>query len=330
LVNSLSEIENLQIKVFYLDRNIDPRIKILVSAEQLDRHHFCFNEYDIIHTTGIRPDLFAFRNRRKIKCNISTIHNFVFDDLAFNYNRLISWIFGNIWLIVWKKADKLVCVSEVLKNYYEKWFPDIKLDVIHNGIAETDDSFVPETDVIEVIKNYKSKGLKVLGTAGILTKRKGIDQLLPLLAVTKDYALIIIGNGKELSNLKRMATNLDILDRCMFCGFRSNAANYFKYFDLFVMPSRSEGFGLALIEAVQQKVPVVCSDLPVFNELLNSDEATFFKLEDIYSLTQALRTSIKLGTTKAELAYNKYIAKFTNQLMALKYFELYHTFCPEL
>jgi L-malate glycosyltransferase len=325
LVNSLLEFDNLQIRVFYLDKTIDPALKMIVPAERFNPGNFLFNEYDIIHTNGIRPDFIACINRRKIRYHISTIHNFVFDDLAFTYNRLVSWIFGNIWLLLWKRADKLVCVSLAMKNYYKKWFLISKLECIYNGIAEPDYSFVTDRDVIQVIDDFRLKGFKLIGTASILTKRKGIDQVLHLLAEEKEYALIIIGKGKELANLQRLAKTLEISDRCQFCGFRSKPENYFRYFDFFVMPSRSEGFGLALIEAVRQKIPVICSDIEVFKELFYPDEVTFFKLEDMKSLNEALRTAYETGIKKADLAYARYLKNYTQTLMAKSYYELYRS-----
>ena len=323
LVNKLCEINNLQIKVFYLDKKVDSSIKMRVPVERLSYWSFCFSDYDIIHTNGIRPDLFAFVNRRKIRYHISTIHNFVFEDLRYTYNRFISLIFGYVWLFLWRRADKLVCVTGSMKNYYEKWLSSTKLEVIYYGIAEKDDSFVPDQDIIEARDGFHSRGLKVIGNASILTKRKGIDQILHFLTIEKGFAFIIIGKGKELDNLQRLAKKLDISDRCYFCGFRSHAVIYFRYFDFFVMPSRSEGLGLALIEAVQQKVPVICSDLDVFKELFTSEEVTFFALEDINSLTEALKLSKEVAEKKADSSYNWYQQKFTDTVMAEHYFELY-------
>ena len=77
------------------------------------------------------------------------------------------------------------------------------------------------------------------------------------------------------------------------------------------MPSRSEGFGLALIEAVQQKIPVICSDIDVFKELFTDDEVTFFKLEDHGSLSEAVKTAIETGLKKTENAYERYPKNYT-------------------
>jgi L-malate glycosyltransferase len=325
LVNSLFETGKLYIKLFYLDKTVDPLIKVIAPVERLDQGNFPFDDYDIIHTSGIRPDLFAFRNRKKIKYHISTIRNFVFDDLAFTYNRFISFIFGYVWLILWKRADKLVCVSEAVKCYYEKWFPSSKLEVIYNGIAESDDSLIPDNDIIQTIERFRSKGLKVIGCACILTKRKGIDQVLNMLAEEKNYSLVIIGKGREQANLKSLAKKTNIADRCYFPGFRNNAVNFFRYFDIVVIPSRSEGFGRVLIEAVQQKVPVVCSDLDVFEELFNNEEVTFFKLNNIDSIASALREALESGPEKVNIAYLKYQNSYTANNMAKRYLELYQS-----
>jgi glycosyltransferase involved in cell wall biosynthesis len=145
------------------------------------------------------------------------------------------------------------------------------------------------------------------------------------LAEKKDFAAVIIGNGRELESLQRLAQKLRITERCRFCGFRSKPENYFRYFDLFVIPSRSEGFGLALIEAVQKKVPVICSDIEVFKELFSPDEVTFFKLDNKQSLIEALNVAIGAGNKKAVLAYTRYQNNYTGRLMAKCYSDLYQS-----
>lgn len=325
LVNSLSENQELKLTVFYIDKMVDPEVKMMVPVEKLNRRAFSFGEYDIVHTNGIRPDLFAFRNRKKIKFHISTIHNFVFEDLSFTYNKVVSLIFGNIWLLLWRRADKLICVSNSMKTYYEKWYPSSKLEVIYNGIPEFESPTVPDNDLILKVDEFKKKGFKVIGSVGVLTKRKGLDQILNLISIEKEFAAIIIGEGRESGKLKKLAEKLRICNRLLFCGFMNNAVNYFKYFDVFVFPSKSEGFGLALLEAVQQKVPVICSDLEVFKELFNRDEVTFFRLDDLKSLSKSLDIANETVTMKVDLAFSRYLNNYTDTLMAKQYLDLYQS-----
>jgi L-malate glycosyltransferase len=325
LANSLRDNNRLLIEVFYLDKSPDKEVKMRVPVKRFNSATFDYFNYDIIHTNGIRPDFLAFIHRKKIRYHISTIHNFVFADLEYSYNRCVSWIFGNVWIKLWKRADKLVCVSESMKEYYQNWFHPSKLEVIYNGIEEPDNSLIPDSDIIKDLSRLRSEGLRIIGTAAILTRRKGIDQLLDLVASEFQSALVVFGDGRELDNLRDLAKMLKIADRCRFYGFRSEAASYLRYIDIFALPSRSEGFGLALIEAVSQKVPVMCSDIAVFKELFAADEVTFFKSEDRSSLTEAFRSTIEAGFLKTEKAYAKYQKKYTDRAMASGYAGLYES-----
>jgi glycosyltransferase involved in cell wall biosynthesis len=89
------------------------------------------------------------------------------------------------------------------------------------------------------------------------------------------------------------------------------------------MPSHSEGFGLALIEAVQQRIPVICSDIDVFRELFTGDEVTFFKSGNHTDLSSALRIASETGKTKTERAHARYENNYTASSMARNYSELY-------
>jgi len=74
---------------------------------------------------------------------------------------------------------------------------------------------------------------------------------------------------------------------------------------------------------MSQRIPVICSDIEVFKELFNEEEVTFFKLDDTSSLIHALKTALKTGNIKADLAYTRYMNNYTDRLMAKRYFELY-------
>ena len=325
LTDELLNSEEYFIKVYYIDKKVDPDLHFSVPVEHLIPGRFPFDDFDIIHTNGLRPDLFAFVNRKKIKYHISTIHNFVFEDLSFRYSWIVSELLANSWLTLWKKADRLICVSGAMMDYYLKWVPDTKLVVIYNGIPEQRIDTIPDIEIFQKADQFHSRGFTVIGVACNLNRGKGIDILIKQMVKTSEFALIVIGNGPELLNLKEMTRRLNINDRCYFSGFISNAINYLKYLDLFIVPSRSEGFCLSLVEAVQQKTPVVCSDIPVFRELFNNEEVTFFNLDNTDSLATALQTARRIGKSKIDLAYIKYRNQYTSWLMLEKYMELYQS-----
>jgi glycosyltransferase involved in cell wall biosynthesis len=85
------------------------------------------------------------------------------------------------------------------------------------------------------------------------------------------------------------------------------------------MPSRSEGFGLSLTEAVSKKVPVLCSDLPVFRELFSNDEISFFHSNDVKSLTDSVLNVSYADSNKPESAYARYRKSYTADRMVEQY-----------
>jgi glycosyltransferase involved in cell wall biosynthesis len=96
-----------------------------------------------------------------------------------------------------------------------------------------------------------------------LFHRKGLDVLLDALArlpeTTPRAQLWIAGDGPERAALERRAEDLGLADRVRFLGPRSDAADLLAACDLFVLPSRLEGLGVAALEAMAAARPVVAS-----------------------------------------------------------------------
>ena len=92
----------------------------------------------------------------------------------------------------------------------------------------------------------------------------GLDVLLNAVAKYSEphWQVAIIGQGEQLPELKSMVHRLDIIRQVKFFGFRLDRLAFLKGFDIFVLPSRSEGIPRCLMEAMAAGVPVVASDIP--------------------------------------------------------------------
>ena len=98
--------------------------------------------------------------------------------------------------------------------------------------------------------------------AGRLAPVKGHADLLAALAplLRGEKALLrIAGDGPEQERLVALAAELGVSDTVEFLGFRSDLPELMRAADLFVLPSRMEGFGLAVVEAMAAGVPVVAT-----------------------------------------------------------------------
>lgn len=284
-----------------------------------------FDKYDVVHSHMLRPDLYVWyhrkRNNRKTLF-ISTLHQNIYDNLAGNYNSIIAYLFEKFWLFFLKKQDVVVTLTEIMKSFYMKK-TQLNLKTIYNGrnYSEHLKSIENEVDVI-IIDRIKSK-YKIIGSHCLLTKRKGIHQLINSLVILKDYAVVVIGNGQELENLKKLAEDIGVFERCFFLGYRSDAVSYLKYFDLYVMSSYSEGFPLGLLEAGLTRIPIVCSDIPIFKELFTKNEVCFFELDNATSLAKSVRYCYDNKEKFSNSIFNVIDKKYSVDKMVDNYMKLY-------
>ena len=141
----------------------------------------------------------------------------------------------------------------------------------------------------------------------MLIKRKAIDKLIIGLSKTADLKLLIIGNGPEEESLKRVATAQGVSDRCLFLGYRKNAYCYYSMIDIYTMTSISEGFPLALLEAIEFNLPIVCPNSELYNEIFRKDEAFFYtEYDDLPKALHEAGKARKGGTFSLEDAQRRY------------------------
>ena len=284
-----------------------------------------FKLFDVIHSHMLRPDAYVWCWRLLKPCRevgfVSTIHNIVEEDLYFSYGKLTSYIFSRLWRIFWSAQDELVVLNNAARKYYNKFLSGAKVSVIYNGRALSAVTPVDQAD----LNRLESLHLKfqVLGSCAVLTRRKGLDQIIRILPECRGYALVLIGDGPACVELKTLAAESGVADRCVFLGYRANAQSYLSHFDIYVMPSRSEGLPLALLEAAGNGLPVLCSDIEVFKEIFSPDEVSFFQLENNDDLVRALSFSIENKSVFSSNIKKKYKNNFTGKVMATRYLELF-------
>ncbi|EJG0216825.1 glycosyltransferase family 4 protein, partial [Vibrio parahaemolyticus] len=174
----------------------------------------------------------------------------------------------------------------------------------------------------DILIDIKKRG-KILGTACLFNRRKGLDQVISALPRLPQCHFVIVGEGPERDSLEELAENLGVSDRVHFLGFRNDPAPLFKYFDIYMMPSREEGFGLALSEAILHGVPAVCSDIPIFRETFTSNEVSFFEIESTSSLVSAVIVALENHDSLSNLGSEKVKSHYLQSIMLKNHLSLY-------
>jgi glycosyltransferase involved in cell wall biosynthesis len=108
----------------------------------------------------------------------------------------------------------------------------------------------------------------VIGCVGRLDRVKGHDVAIRALAKLPGARLVIIGSGSERQALRDLATEVDAADRVSLPGWSDRVPEALAGFDVFCHPSRYEGLGLALIEAMLAGLPCVASRVGGVPEVL--------------------------------------------------------------
>ncbi|MEW6585783.1 MAG: glycosyltransferase [Nitrospirota bacterium] len=145
-----------------------------------------------------------------------------------------------------------------------------------------------------------------LAFVGQCIYRKGIDILLDALATLKDFSwhLVVVGDGPELTRLKQQALKLGVNIRVTFHGAKKNkeTLEIIAAADLLVLPSRWDGWGAVVNEALMQGVPVVCSDKCGAADLLqNPERGEVFKSGSVLGLQKVLERRLKFGKRTPEI-----------------------------
>lgn len=170
---------------------------------------------------------------------------------------------GRFWCALrdrfYPRAKKLVVQSQPVLIWASKRWPKLESEVIHNPVTVIESK--ASTEVIAA--EYKW----CIGV-GRLVRQKGFDLLINAFSnlvktgAYDDWRLIILGEGEERDELETQVEISGLTDHVLMPGEVKNPADYLYQADLFVMPSRYEGFPNALLEALACGLPVISTDCP--------------------------------------------------------------------
>lgn len=280
-----------------------------------------FEEYDIIHTHMIRPDFYMWFWQYlwgKKGCKwVSTLHQDVYRDLIFRFGKLCATLIYYPWIFALRKAGLVCCVSDTIR----KNVPLRNTEVIYNGIPVIDKK-IYNSSIYNLLSEIKKK-YTVLGVCGNLFKVKGFEQIIKALPELPGMALILLGDGIEKNNLISLAKDYKVEERCFFLGFQNNAPVYYKWFDIFILSSRSEGCCQSGLEANQAGLPIVCSAIKPFQEIYSSSQVAFFELDNISSLVNAIQRINLNRKHYSEHSEEIYRKNFTDTIMTSRYYHIY-------
>ena len=241
--------------------------------------------YDIVHTHGARANLFLSLIHHKIRATwCITVHSDPF--LDFEGRGFMGKIFTKLNLRALHQADCIFAVTKRFAKLIAKnGIDQKKIHVIYNGIFFHNDSELPA--------KYDDNYFNVVNVART-EKVKGQELLLRALAELDDsnIRLYIAGQGSQLATLKQLAAKLNIAPQVTFLGFmtQKQLMNLYRRMKLAVLTSYSESFPLVLLEASDNLVPILSTDVGDIKMMIPDQKHGFVaKIGDQESIAKQIR-----------------------------------------
>lgn len=162
-----------------------------------------------------------------------------------------SWLTKALCRITYPHADAIVCVSKGLAAEVTALLPDRNTGRVHQiDNPVIDGNFFSRAK--DPVAYWPPSDGNTIVAVGRLSYEKGFDLLVDGFARTKSRtsSLVLVGDGPERTELEARAASFGISSRVHFIGEVANPLPYIQRADCVVVPSRYEGFGMVLVEAL--------------------------------------------------------------------------------
>jgi glycosyltransferase involved in cell wall biosynthesis len=300
-----------------------------VAAEvQVFPHHFQYYPYllskasrhsnaDIVHTNSWNGFAFSGGNIP----HITTEHLVIHDPSLTPYKSVAQTVFHKMVYQFEKasfnSADAITAVGNYPANKVKELF-GVEAKPIHNGVDV--EAFFPETITEELIPAAKGK-IKLL-FVGNTTRRKGFDLLPQIMKQLGDKFILLTTTGLRVKGVSE-TNNIVSIGKLN----HQQLQKFYNYCDIFLFPSRMEGFGLTACEAMACGKPVVTTNVSSLPEIVMDGQCGYLCEKDniqqfvdsIIALADSPSTRESIGAFNIDRV-GKY---FTLERMANDYIESY-------
>ncbi|MBN8048526.1 glycosyltransferase [Paraclostridium bifermentans] len=228
--------------------------------------------------------------------------------------------------ILYKKADRIVAVSNSLGEILREEIKNCKIDVIYNPVIDENFYIKSEKYINEFPYTQSIKPIVV--TVGRLSEVKNHKLLIDAFKIvleSRDAYLVLVGDGELEGELLKKIQNLGLENNIFILGYKENPYPYIKQADTFVLSSKTESFGLVLVEALALNTNVVSTDCEVGpREILQDGKFGLLCEQDANELAKAINSSLEKEryVNDNDEYINKYLQQFKVEKVVDKYLKI--------
>jgi glycosyltransferase involved in cell wall biosynthesis len=235
--------------------------------------HHCFQKLkpQIVQTHVLRANLTATLVAKKANVPIviateMTLKNIAPPGLRRMRDRILQVALKHAF----KKCDRLIVTSEYLKKEWSPVWMHEKTETIYPPFS------IDKLNSAKQLKSvHKTHDHCTIGFVGRLSEEKRVIDLIKAIKIVTekkhDIQCIIVGTGPEEKKLKQLVSDLNLSGTVIFNGYSNNSFEKLFEFDMFVLPSRTEGCPIVILEAMATGLPVIATDVGGNKELVEEN-----------------------------------------------------------
>lgn len=277
---------------------------------------------------------------KKYECNV--IHAYFPIDsisasiakLLYHKIRIVRSFEGPLSYVGYKKIfqkfsfklhSSFIGISKYVTTFYRHLFGKEIENII--TIYNCPASHPKERDLIHPA--YKKELLSIGG----LNPIKNTETVVKAVKILKergiDVKYNVIGDGPLRKSVEKLIKEYDLQDNIVLLGFKTNVGDYLRNCSLYVHPANCEGFGMAVVEAMSYKCPIIVADACALPELVEDGKSGF--VVDTYDPYKWADKIFELLSSQAQMdffgnnAYNRYREQFSIERYVLSVDKLYQS-----
>lgn len=244
--------------------------------------------FDIIHDHNGPPVVRLSKLFSKYSTFVQHIHGTKWGNEKWENNTVLLWKkltagFVNQWIANSSHTKKIASDKESI--------PLSKISVIHNGIDLSEFQIPQNRGKIRNELDIPENDF-VIGTIARLSPPKGIDKFIETAKVMQKESgikFIIVGDGELRTEMEQQVKDSNLCDKVIFTGIRKDIPDILASFDMFLLTSDWEAFGIAILEAMAAGVPVAAFAVDGVTEVLETGYGVLIPHGDISKTAEAVR-----------------------------------------
>ncbi len=324
--------DNLIFKYHSLSSNLANKISQSVWREKTIVKDLLRDNVQVFH--GLSGQLPVGIKKSGVK-SVVTVHDLIFFSHPEWYSPIDTMIYKRKFHRTIKEADKIIAISECTKrdimNYGD--VEEEKIKVIYQSFNPIFTQTIYDEEKQKIRTRYSLPNRFILNV-GTIERRKNVLLVVKALKeIENDIHLVIVGRQTEYTKEVRqyvLQNNLEkrvhIINGVLFDELKV----LYSLADLFVYPSIYEGFGIPVIEAIANRLPVIACTGSCLEEA-GGDCSLYVKPEDVKGMVQAMNVFL-YDNERRNMAIEegiKHIQRFVGNNVAEKHIDLYNTLLDE-